>query len=138
MTSPEYTEYERLTEGMEFKFSALSETFMQCCENVIFGDEDKELPFICYHYYNDSYFEPKYNRLCVVAERLYHQTDESQFPNLKNGFANLIIYLREPKTRENDKEYKNANIKYWRDMVASDEVLRGNGSFRKYLFSQNL
>lgn len=57
MTSPEYTEYERVTEGMEFKFSALS-----------------------------------------------------------------------------DKEYKNANIKYWRDMVASDEVLRGNRDFRKYLF----
>lgn len=38
MTSPEYTEYERLTKNMEADFLILTPTFMGYLEDVIFGE----------------------------------------------------------------------------------------------------
>lgn len=133
MTSPEYEEYEILTKGLEFEFRALTFDFLQHCENIISGSEYTDLRYFCYHFYNNAYFKSEYERFVSTIETIFTKIDKDLYPELNNGFSNLLIYLREPKARENDKEYKNANIKYWRDMVASDEVLRGNGGFRKYL-----
>jgi len=138
MTSPEHTEYDRLTEGMEFKFSALTFDFLGHCENIIFGEEYTDLRYFCFHYYFDLSYEVVYNKFCVVMERLHRETDERQFPSLKNGFANLLIYLREPKARENDQEYKVHNLKYWRNMVITDSVLQGSRAFQKYLKKEPL
>ncbi|MFP3835340.1 hypothetical protein [Chryseobacterium sp. SIMBA_028] len=133
MISSEYTEYDRLTYGMELNFIALTPLFMGYCEDVIFGEEIEDLRYYCFHFYNDNYLSHLYQKLSYRIERLYKEMDSSQFPNLSNGFANLLIYLKEPIARENDQEYKAVNFVYWRNQVLQDPALAHNGSFRKYL-----
>lgn len=135
MTSAEHTEYDRLTHEMELHFIALTPQFMGYCEDVIFGEEIAELSYYCFHFYNDNYLSHLYQKLSHRIERLYKKIDSEQFPDLSNGFANLLIYLKEPIARENDKEYRELNFQYWREVVIRDEVLRHNGSFRKYLMA---
>lgn len=133
MTSPEFTEYDRLTHEMELDFIALTPQFMEYCENVIFGEEIEDLSYYCFHFYNDNYLSHLYQKLSYRIERLYKEVDPEQFPNLSDGFANLIIYLKEPIARENDLEYKADNFVYWRNQILQDPSLVHNGSFRKYL-----
>lgn len=133
MTSAEYTKYDRLTDDMELDFLALTPLFMGYCEDVIFGDEINDLRHYCFHYYNDNYLSHLFQKLSYRIERLYKQIDSEQFPNLSNGFANLLIYLKEPIAREEDLEYKAENFVYWRNQVLQDPALAYNSSFRKYL-----
>ncbi|WP_231433809.1 hypothetical protein [Chryseobacterium sp. Leaf313] len=70
MTSPEYTEYERLTKNMEADFLILTPTFMGYVEDVIFGEEEKDLRFYCFHFYNDSYLSHIFQRLSYRIEKL--------------------------------------------------------------------
>lgn len=133
MTSLEYTEYDRLTYEMELNFIALTPLFMGYCEDVIFGEEIQDLRYYCFHFYNDNYLSHLYQKLSYRIERLYKEMDSEQFPDLSNGFANLLIYLKEPIARENDLEYKTENFVYWRKQILQDSSLAYNGSFRKYL-----
>jgi hypothetical protein len=118
---------------MELHFIALTPLFMGYCEDVIFGDEIENLRYYCYHYYNDKYLSHLYHKLSYRIERLYKEIDPEQFPNLSDGFANLLIYLKEPIARENDLEYKAENYVFWRNEILKDPALAHNGSFRKYL-----
>ncbi len=133
MTSQEHTEYDRLTHEMELHFIALTPLFIEYCENVIFGEEIEDLRYYCFHFYNDNYLSHLYQKLSYRIERLYKEVDSKQYPNLSNAFANLLIYLKEPITRENDLEYKAENFVYWRNQILQDPALARNGSFRKYL-----
>lgn len=114
MHTREYEEYERLTKGLEFEFRALTFDFLQHCENIISGSEYTDLRYFCYHFYNNSHFKSEYERFVSTIETIFTKIDKDLYPELNNGFSNLLIYLREPKARENDLEYKNTNIKYWR------------------------
>ena len=133
MTSPEYKEYDRLTHKMEMHFIALTPTFMGYCEDIIFGEDLPGIKYYCFHFYNDNYLSHIYQKLSHRIERLYKQIDSNLYPDLSNGFANLLIYLKEPIARETDQEYREENYKHWREVVIQDEVLIHNGSFRKYL-----
>jgi len=110
MTSLKHTEYDRLTEGMKLDFIALTPPFMEYCENVIFDNEIDDLRFYYFHFYNDNYLSHLFQKLSYRIERLYKKVDPDQFPDLSNGFANLLIYLKEPIARENDLEYKAENL----------------------------
>ncbi|WP_223559600.1 hypothetical protein [Chryseobacterium lathyri] len=118
---------------MELHFIALTPLFIEYCENVIFGEEIEDLRYYCFHFYNDNYLSHLYQKLSYRIERLYKEVDSKQYPNLSNAFANLLIYLKEPITRENDLEYKAENFVYWRNQILQDPALARNGSFRKYL-----
>jgi hypothetical protein len=133
MTSPEYTEYERLTKNMEADFLILTPTFMGYVEDVIFGEEEPDLRYYCFHFYNDSYLSHIFQRLSYRIEKLLKRTDSQRFPNLANGFINLLIYLKEPIARKDDEKYKAENYLYWRNVVIADPQLAYNSSFRKYL-----
>lgn len=133
MTSPEYTEYERLTKNMEADFLILTETFMGYVEDVIFGEEEKDLRYYCFHFYNDSYLSHIFQRLSYRIEKLLNRTDAHRFPNLANGFINLLIYLKEPIVRQDDLEYKAEHYLWWRNEIIRDPILAHNSSFRKYL-----
>lgn len=133
MTSPEYTEYERLTKNMEADFLILTPAFMGYIEDVIFGEEEPDLRFYCFHFYNDSYLSQIFQRLSYRIEKLLKRTDAQRFPNLANGFINLLIYLKEPIVRKDDEIYKAENYLYWRNVVIADPQLAYNSSFRKYL-----
>ena len=133
MTSPEYTEYERITKNMEADFLILTPTFMGYVEDVIFGEEHPELRHYCFHFYNDSYLSHIFQRLSYRIEKLLRRTDAQRFPNLANGFINLLIYLKEPIALKDDEKYKAENYLYWRNVVIADPELAYNSSFRKYL-----
>lgn len=133
MTSPEYTEYDRLTKNMEADFLILTPTFMGYLEDVIFGEEEPDLRYYCFHFYNDSYLSHIFQRLCYRIEKLLKRTDALRFPNLANGFINLLIYLKEPIVSKDDEKYKAENYLYWRNVVIADPQLAYNSSFRKYL-----
>lgn len=133
MTSPEYTEYERPTKDVEADFLILTPTFMGYVEDVIFGEEEPDLRHYCFHFYNDAYLSHIFQRLSYRIEKLLKRTDAQRFPNLANGFINLLIYLKEPLVRENDLEYKAENYLWWRNYIISDPQLAYNSSFRNYL-----
>lgn len=133
MTPLEYTEYDRLTEDMEFDFIVLTSEFLLHCEHIIFGEDYPDLKYYCFHLYNDSYSSKIFQKLSYRIERLYKQIDSEQFPDLSNGFANLLIYLKEPIARENDLEYKAENFVFWQNQILQDPALAHNGRFRKYL-----
>ena len=126
-------EYHRLTKGMEVEFLSLPKSFMHHCEQIIFGNEYKDLSYFCFHLYADTFYREHYERLSQAMEYAYNEIDRTQFKNLANNISNLLIFLREPKARVNDEEYKNANNQYWHKMVKDDEVLMLNDSFKKYL-----
>ncbi len=126
-------EYHRLTKGMEVEFLSLPKSFMHHCEQIIFGNEYKELSYFCFHLYTDIFYREHYERLSQAMEYAYNETDSDKFKNLANNLANLLIFLREPQARVNDEEYKNANNQYWHKMVWDDEILMLNDSFKKYL-----
>lgn len=126
-------EYHRLTKGMEVEFLSLPKSFMHHCEQIIFGNEYKELSYFCFHLYADTFYREYYERLSQAMEYAYNEVNRTQFKNLANNLANLLIFLREPKARVNDAEYKADNLKYWRDMVIDDEFLQSKKDFRKYL-----
>lgn len=65
-------------------------------------------------------------------EYAFTEVDSSKFRNLSNNLSNLLIFLREPKARENDADYTAKNLEYWRDMVTDDAVLQNKSTFRKY------
>ena len=125
--------YEQLTEGMEFEFSALSFDFLRHCENIIHGIENHEIKYFCYLLYNDQKLKGTYEYFTNYIENVLNEIDKNSFPILKDNFTNLIIYLREPSAKENDIEYKNANNKYWHDIVSKDKELSGHSSFRKFV-----
>ena len=133
LSNREISQYETLTEGMEFEFSALSFDFLRHCENIIFGIENYEIKFFCYHLYSDYKLRETYQKFSDYIELVFSEIEPKKFPNLKDNFANLIIYLKEPKAKENDLEYKNANNEYWRKIVSSSKELSSHSSFRKYL-----
>jgi len=133
MNQKEHTEYDRLTHEMEIHFIALAPQFMEYCENVIFGEEIEDLRYYCFHFYNDNYLSHLFQKLSHRIERLFKQVDPEQFPDLSNGFANLLIYLKEPIAWEKDLEYKAENFVYWRNQILQNPALAHNGSFRKYL-----
>lgn len=133
MTSAEHNHYDQITEYMEADFLILTPTFMGYLEDVIFGEEHPELRHYCFHFYNDSYLSHIFQRLSYRIEKLLKRTDAERFPNLANGFINLLIYLKEPIARKNDEKYKAENYLYWRNVVIADPQLAYNSSFRKYL-----
>lgn len=135
MTSPEYTEYERLTKNMEADFLILTPTFMGYVEDVIFGEEHPELRHYSFHFYNDAYLSHIFQRLSYRIEKLLKRTDAQRFPKLANGFINLLIYLKEPIARKDDEKYKAENYLWWRNYIISDPQLAYNSSFRKYLIA---
>lgn len=126
-------QYEKLTEGMELEFSALSFDFLRHCENIIFGIENKEIKHFCFHLHNDNYLNGVYEYFSGYIEEIFSKVNSFEFPELKNNLANLLIYLREPKAKSGDKEYKYVNYKYWREIVYQDECLVKHPSFRKYI-----
>lgn len=129
----EHAEYDRLTEGMEMDFIALSESFLGYCEEIIFGNDFPDIKYYCFHLYNDNYTSGIFLRLSYRIEKLYQKIDHVQFPELSHGFANLLIYLKEPITRETDENYRAENFIYWQDQIITDPQLAYNGSFKKYL-----
>lgn len=116
MTSPEYTEYDRLTKNMEADFLILTPTFMGYVEDVIFGEEEKDLRYYCFHFYNDSYLSHIFQRLSYRIENFRIRTDVQRFPSLANAFINLLIYLKEPTARKDDEKHKAENYLYWRNV----------------------
>lgn len=126
-------EYHRLTKGMEVEFLSLPDSFMHHCEQIVFGNEYKDLSYFCFHLYTDIFHREHYERLSQAMEYTYNEIDRTQFKNLANNIANLLIFLREPMARENDDEYKAENLQYWRDMVKDDELLMSKKEFRKYV-----
>lgn len=106
---------------------------MHHCEQIIFGNEYKELSYFCFHLYTDTFYREHYERLSQAMEYAYNEIDSNKFKNLANNLANLLIFLREPMARENDDDYKAENFRYWRDMVKDDELLMSKKEFRKYL-----
>ncbi|KAA0126459.1 hypothetical protein FY557_17570 [Chryseobacterium sp. SN22] len=133
MTSAEHAEYDRLTEGMEMDFIVLTESFMGYCEEIIFGQDYPEIKYFCYHLYNDNYTCRIFLRLSCRIEKLYNKINPDRYPELSNGFANLLIYLKEPIAREADQDYIAENHSYWRGEIVKDPELAYSGSFRKYL-----
>lgn len=127
----EIKEYNRLTKGMEFTFMALTMDFLTHCENVIFGYEELELPYFCFHLYSDGYLKHIYERLTTALEYVYSEVDP-KFNNLRNNLSNLLILLREPKARIRDKKYQQSNLDYWYKLVNNDERLMLHSAFRKY------
>ncbi|WP_139785422.1 hypothetical protein [Chryseobacterium phocaeense] len=67
---------------------------MGYCEDVIFGEEIEDLRHYCYHFYNDNYTSHLYQKLSFRIERLYKEIDSIEYPGLSDGFANLLIYLK--------------------------------------------
>lgn len=126
-------EYHRLTKGMEADFLVLPSSFMVHCEQIVFGNEYKELSYFCFHLYTDTFYREHYERLSQAMEYAYNEVDQTQFKNLANNLSNLLIFLREPKARINDSEYILNNLEYWRDMVSDDEFLLSKKEFRKYV-----
>ena len=118
---------------MEADFLILTPTFMGYVEDVIIGEEEKDLRYYCFHFYNDSYLSHIFQRLSYRIEKLLKRTDAQRFPNLANGFINLLIYLKEPIVRKDDLEYKAENFLWWRNEIIRDPILAHNSSFRKYL-----
>ncbi|MDP9959159.1 hypothetical protein [Chryseobacterium lathyri] len=98
-----------------------------------YSDEIDDLRYYYFHFYNDNYLSHLFQKLSYRIERLYKKVDPDQFPDLSNGLANLLIYLKEPIARENDLEYKAENFVFWRNQILQDPALAYNGSFRKYL-----
>lgn len=135
MNSKEYTEYNRLTDEMELHFVALTSSFMGYCEDIIFGSDYPEIRSYCFHLYNDNYTRNIYSKLSYRIERLLNHTDQKLYPNLFDGFSNLLIYLKEPIVRENDEQYRKENYDFWREKVCLDPELTKSGSFLKYLVS---
>ncbi|MDR4892289.1 MULTISPECIES: hypothetical protein [unclassified Chryseobacterium] len=133
MTSLEYTEYNRLTDEMELDFVALSSSFMGYCEEIIFGCDYPEIRYYCFHLYNDNYTKNIFSKLSCRIGRLLTNTDQNLYPNLFDGFSNLLIYLKEPIVRENDEQYRKENYDFWREKVCLDTELAKSGSFLKYL-----
>lgn len=134
MTSPEYTEYDRLTKNMEADFLVLGELFMEHCEDIIFGGDYPEIKYLCFHKFNDNYTKQIFSKLSYRIERLYKQIDAQYYPNLSAGFGNLLIYLKEPILRENDMEYKAENYRYWLEEIRKNpDLVRYSTPFRKYL-----
>lgn len=133
MTPAEHAEYDRLTEGMEMDFIVLTESFMGYCEDIIFGHDYPEIKYYCFHLYNDNYTSRIFLRLSYRIEKLYKKIDPSRYPDLSNGFANLLIYLKEPIARLSDRDYIAENFTYWRGEIVKDPELSYSGSFRKYL-----
>lgn len=125
-------EYHRLTKGMEFQFM-LPPSFMTHCEQIVFGNEYKDLSYFCFHLYTDTKYREHYERLSQAMEYAYNETDRMQFKNLANNMANLLIFLREPQARKDDAVYIAENLEYWRNMVSGDELLESNRFFTKYL-----
>lgn len=105
MTQPDHEEYERLTEDMEADFLVLGDSFMEECENIIFGGDYPDLKYFCFHLYNDNYTKMTFSKLSYRIEKLYIQTDSKLYPGLLEGFGNLLIYLKEPILRESDREH---------------------------------
>lgn len=126
-------EYHRLTKGMEVEFLRLPKSFMHHCEQIVFGNEYKELSYFCFHLYTDTNYRENYERLSQAMEYTYNEVDRVQFKNLANNLSNLLIFLREPKARIDDMEYKNANMNYWHRMVNDDYYLKTVDSFKKYI-----
>lgn len=118
---------------MEADFLALGDTFMSYVEEIIFGLEVEDISYYCFHLSNDNYTKNCYSKLSYRIEKLLNQTDPKLYPNLFDGFSNLLIYLKEPIVRENDPEYKEENYLYWRKKVCLDPELTRSGSFLKYL-----
>ncbi|WP_345989306.1 hypothetical protein AAEU33_17670 [Chryseobacterium sp. Chry.R1] len=112
MTPAEYKEYDRLTDEMEMHFIALTPTFMGYREDIIFGDDLPGIKYYCFHFYNDKYLSHIYQKLTTRIERLYKQIDSERLPDLSHGFANLLIYLKEPLVRENDQKYREENYNH--------------------------
>jgi len=133
MTSPEYTEYERLTKNMEAHFLILTPTFMGYVEDVLFAVEEPDLRYYCFHFYNDSYLSHIFQRLSYRIEKLVKRTDAQKFPSLTNGIINLLIYLKEPIVRQDDEKYNAENYLWWRNVVIANPVIVQNSSFKKYL-----
>lgn len=133
MNTKEYAEYDRLTHEMELHFVALTSSFMGYCEDIIFGYDYPEIRYYCFHLYNDNYTRNIFSKLSYRIERLLNKTDQKLYPNLFDGFSNLLIYLKEPIVRENDPEYREENYLYWRKKVYLDLELTRSGSFLKYL-----
>ncbi|MFP7658119.1 hypothetical protein [Chryseobacterium proteolyticum] len=118
---------------MEMHFIALTPSFMGYCEVIIFGDDFPGIKYYCFHFYNDNSLSNIYQKLSHHIERLYKQIDSNLYPDLSNGFAKLLIYLKETIARENDQKYREENFKHWYEVVIRDEVLIHNESFKKYL-----
>ncbi|MCT4086672.1 hypothetical protein HZP82_04680 [Elizabethkingia anophelis] len=130
----EIKEYNRLTKGMEFTFMALTMDFLTHCENVIFGYEEPELPYFCFHLYSDKGLKEIYEKLTHTLEYVYSEVDP-KYNNLRNNLSNLLILLREPKARIQDKKYQQSNNDYWYKLVSSDESLKRHGNFKRYCTS---
>lgn len=126
-------EYFRLTKGMEYQFLYMPTSFMVHCEQIIFGNEYKDLSYFCFHLFTDEFHREKYEQFTQAMEMVYLEVDRSKFKNLANNISNLLIFLREPKARVNDSGYIADNLEYWQSMVSDDEILKNNCSFTKYL-----
>lgn len=129
----DFKEYHRLTKGMEFEFILLPPSFMTHCEQIVFGNEYKDLSYFCFHLYHDINYCDHYENLSKSMEITYAVLEIQKFKNLANNLSNLLIILREPKVMENDKGYRKKNTDYWRGMVWDDEFLSGNKGFKKYI-----
>lgn len=130
----EIKEYNRLTKGMEFTFMALTMDFLTHCENVIFGYEEPELSYFCFHLYSDKGLKEIYEKLTNTLEYVYSEVDP-KYNNLRNNLSNLLILLREPKARIQDKKYQQSNNDYWHKLVKNDNELIYHSSFNKYISS---
>ena len=118
---------------MEADFLVLGNIFMSYVEEIIFGLEVEDISYFCFHLANDNYTKNCYSKLSYRIEKLLKQTDQKLYPNLFDGFSNLLIYLKEPIVRENDEQYRKENYEFWSKKVCLDPELTRSGSFLKYL-----
>lgn len=99
------------------------------CEDIIFGYDYPGIRYYCFHLYNDNYTKNIFSQLSYRIKKLLNQTDQKLYPNLYEGFSNLLIYLKDPIVRENDPEYQKENYLYWRKKVCLDPELTRSGSY---------
>lgn len=116
---------------------ALTMGFLTHCENVIFGYEEPELPYFCFHLYSDKVLKKVCGKLTNTLEYVYLEVDP-KYINLRNNLSNLLILLREPKAWVKDKKYQQSNNDYWHKFVSSYESLKLHGNFKKYFFVEEI
>lgn len=75
---------------MKVYFLILTPTFMRYIEDVIF-EEETDLRYYCFHFYNDSYLSHVFQRLSYCTEKLL--SGRSKIPN---NCYHLTIHLDLP------------------------------------------
>lgn len=112
---------------MDADFLLLTPVLMEFVEDVIFGEEERELRYYCFHFYSDSYLSHIFQRLSCRIEKLLKERMPKDFRTSQSNLL-ALIYLKEPIVWAKDEKYKAENYLCLRSVVFADPKV-----FRKYL-----